>query len=212
MKHLFLLSLALCICGLVFAQEVTPLNEYLKNPGTSNFSKAVSTLDNTISKGEKVNLSKLHLAYIADFEAKRLMEELITNADALAAGERFTLANMLLGKEQYPQAVMVYNSLNKEFPNWSCPWRHKGEAHYKLGNYQESVKALTESIRTNEQHYDAYVWMAYALNKLERYPEALQNLEKAMTLSPEEEESDDEVISEEEIQRLYNELKSKVKK
>lgn len=212
MKHLLLLALVLCICGLIYAQtEATTLNDYLKYPGVSTFSKAVTALDHTISKGEKVNLSKMHLAYIADYEAKRLMEELIENADSLAAGERFTLANILLGQEKYEKAIGVYNSLNSEFPSWSCPWRHKGEAYYKIENYNESVKSLTEAIRTNEQHYDAYVWMAYALNKLERYPEALQNLEKAMTLSPEDEESDDEAIAEEDIQKLYQELKAKVK-
>jgi tetratricopeptide (TPR) repeat protein len=212
MKNLLLLAIVLCICGLMYAQgEVTPLNAYLKNPNVANFSKAVSALDQSISKGEKVYLSQLHLAYIADYEAKRLMDELITHADSLAAGERFTLANILLGQEEYEKAIGVYNSLNSEFPNWSCPWRHKGEAYYKIENYNESVKSLTEAIRTNEEHYDAYVWMAYALNKLERYPEALQNIEKAMTLSPEEEESDDEAIAEEEIQKLYQELKAKVK-
>jgi len=213
MKHLLLLSVALCISALMFAQtEATPLNTYLKNPGVANFSKAVTTLEQAINKGEKVNQSKLHLAYIAGYEADRLMEELIDNADSLAAGERFTLANILLGKEDYSRAIAVYNSLNREFPNWSCPWRHKGEAHYKQGNYNESVKALTESIRTKEDHYDAYIWMAFALNKLERYPEALQNLEIAMTLSPEEEDSDDEEVSEEDIQKLYQELKNRVKK
>jgi tetratricopeptide (TPR) repeat protein len=51
--------------------------------------------------------------------------------------------------------------------------------------------------------------MAISLNELGRYTEALKNLETALTLSPEEEESDDEAISQERIDALYKELKKK---
>jgi tetratricopeptide (TPR) repeat protein len=138
------------------------------------------------------------------------MKELISKADSLAAGERFTLANILLGKEDYANAIPLYDALNRDYPNWSCPWRHKGEAYFNQKNYEAAVTSLQQAIATNTEHYDAYVWMAFSLNELGRYQEALTNLETAMTLSPTEEESEDEVLSPEQIQTLYKELQTKV--
>lgn len=132
--------------------------------------------------------------------------------ETLSTGERFAKANDLLAKEEYKMAIEMYEGLNKDFPAWSCPWRHKGEAYYKLKNYPAATKALEEAIATNENHYDAYIWLAYSLSEQKMYKEALQNLEIAMKLSPEEEESKDEEISQEHLEKFYNELKQKLQR
>ncbi|MDY0151519.1 MAG: tetratricopeptide repeat protein [Candidatus Cloacimonas sp.] len=132
------------------------------------------------------------------------------STETLTTSERFAKANSLLANEEYKMAIVMYDSLNKDFPQWSCPWRHKGEAYYKLKDYPAATKALEEAIATNENHYDAYVWLAYALNEQKLYKEALQNLELAMKLTPEEEESKDEEISKEHIDKFYKELQQKV--
>lgn len=203
----------LFICLAAFALAETgssPMQNYFNQPTTSNFSMAVSALSDAIIAGEKPNMNMLNLAYISELEADRLMKELISKADSLAAGERFTLANILLGKEDYANAIPLYDALNRDYPNWSCPWRHKGEAYFNQKNYEAAVTSLQQAIATNTEHYDAYVWMAFSLNELGRYQEALTNLETAMTLSPTEEESEDEVLSPEQIQTLYKELQTKV--
>ncbi|PKN72953.1 MAG: hypothetical protein CVU50_05345 [Candidatus Cloacimonetes bacterium HGW-Cloacimonetes-3] len=210
MKQAMITILLICLAAFAFAEaESSPMNTYLSKPTSSSFSLAVTSLSDAISKGEKPNMSKLSLAYIAELEADRLMKELIANADSMAAGERFTLANMLLGKDDYMNAIPLYDALNRDYPNWSCPWRHKGEAYFNQKNYEAAVISLQQAIATNTEHYDAYVWMAISLNELGRYTEALKNLETALTLSPEEEESDDEAISQERIDALYKELKKK---
>lgn len=209
MKIFSLTILLLCLAGAAFAHSETPLKDYYNNPDTDTYRNAVDKLSQSIAAGEGVYKAKVNLAYIADYEAQRLIDELLLSPDSLATGERFSLANMLLAREDFAQATKLYDALNKDFPQWSCPWRHKGEALYKQKDFSAAEQALQQAIATNLEHYDAYVWMAFTLNELGRYTEALQNLEKAMTLSPEAEESQDEVLSQEHIQQLYTELKKK---
>ncbi len=149
------------------------------------------------------------LAAFAFADADSIMKERIANADTLSAGERFQLANELLQKDDYANAITLYDTLNRDYPDWSCPWRHKGEAWFNLKNYEAAVTSLEQAIATNSEHYDAYVWMAFSLNELGRYTEALKNLEAALALSPETEESADETLSQKKIDALYKELKKK---
>ncbi|MDD3235381.1 MAG: tetratricopeptide repeat protein [Candidatus Cloacimonetes bacterium] len=212
MKHILIVSLFLCLVAFAYAEaESNPLNDYLNNPTATTYKLAVSTLCDNITKGENINHNKLNLAYITTYESSRLMEDLQVNADSLATGDRFMLANMLLGNEEYAKAVVLYDGLNRDYPNWSCPWRHNGEALYKLKQYDAAVTSLTQAIATNTEHYDAYIWMAKALKEQGKYKEALKNLEKAITLSPEAEESEDQAVSQEEIKALLKELKKKAK-
>ncbi|MDD4310760.1 MAG: hypothetical protein PHO32_10290 [Candidatus Cloacimonetes bacterium] len=212
MKYLIIIALLSCLSAFAFAETAAnPMQEYLQDPSSRSFQQAVNALSESAEMGSEINKTKLNLAYIANYEADRLISELVSIADSLAAGERFTLANILLSREDYATSIVIYESLNKEFPKWSCAWRHKGEALYKSRDYASAAVSLEQAIATNEEHYDAYVWMAMTLNKLERYPEALKNLEQSMLLSDSEEDGGDEEFSEQSLKELYLELQQKIK-
>lgn len=207
------LSLAILICMATFAYaDANPLYDYFNHPGEESFRLAVNSLCSAIAEGKNINANRINLAFISQMEASRLGESMQAVADSLAPGERFALANMLLAQEKYASAVELYNKINAETPNWSCPWRHKGEALYKLKNYKAAEKALQEAIATNEQHYDAYLWLAFTQYELKQYKKAWASLEKAKSLSPEAEESADEAISDTQLQELSAKLKKKLHK
>jgi len=209
-KVYLVLFLLICLAGLAYAQKATsPVSEYLKNPDSVTYRRAVDALSSTLARGDSISYAKLTLATLTNSEAKRLTDELIATSNTLTTGERFNLANLLLAKKEYAEAITLYDGLNRDYPDWSCPWRHKGEAYFKADKYTEAESALQKAIATNVQHYDAYIWMAYTLNELERYPEAMENLEKAKKLSPEAEGGADETISSKRIDELYQELKTK---
>lgn len=199
------------VCGSLAASDTTdPVKNYLANPSLEGFQLAVKHLENGIAQDPLKLQPRLYLHYLCDLEAERTMEALLADAANLAPGERFSLANYLLGNEEYQKAVSLYDAINKDYPTWSCPWRHKGEALYKMKDFQAASEALSQAIATNENHYDAYIWMAKAQKELGLYREALTNLEKAMTLDPNAEESDEEAISEDEIHTLHQELKARL--
>ncbi|HRX76560.1 MAG TPA: tetratricopeptide repeat protein, partial [Candidatus Cloacimonadota bacterium] len=171
--RVLLLILSISIISFGWA-ELNPIRDYLDQPSMQSFEQAVKHL-NSIDTTESLQ-AELNLAYIANYEAMRLMELAMAKADELSAAERFSLANMFLGMDKYAEAIKLYEALNQASPKWSCPWRHKGEAYYKSGNFSASAQALEMAIQTNPEHYDAYIWYAKTLYQLARYEEAMTAL------------------------------------
>jgi len=205
------LALSLLI-GLAFAEE-NPIRGYLGDPNIKMFREAVNYLVEQDGGSEEDLKNQITLAFLANLEAKRIMELAVQRMEKLSAGERFSLGNLYLSRDDYAQSIKIYESLNKEFPKWSCPWRHKGEALYKMKDFKASAKALEMSIETNLEHVDAYIWYAFALNELKQYKKARTALEKAFELQGKEEEGShfDEELPEAKINALYDQLKKKTK-
>ena len=206
MKKFTFIMLGLLIVVLYCAQE-SPVTLYLQNQNLETYQQAVNYLIQIDKEGKSGMQAKLNLAYISNLESLRLMELAKADMDNLKPGERFALANLYLEMDKYDDAISIYNLLNEATPKWSCPWRHKGEALYKSGNYDAAKKSLEMAIETNKEHYDAYLWYAKTLYELKDYKNALRALETAFDLTEELEDSEyDQVIPEEEINQLYQEL------
>ena len=206
MKKFTFIMLGLLIVVLYCAQE-SPVTLYLQNQNLETYQQAVNYLIQIDKEGKSGMQAKLNLAYISNLESLRLMELAKADMDNLQPGERFALANLYLERDKYDDAISIYNLLNEATPKWSCPWRHKGEALYKSGNYDAAKKSLEMAIETNKEHYDAYLWYAKTLYELKDYKNALRALETAFDLTEELEDSEyDQVIPEEEINQLYQEL------
>lgn len=194
-----------------FAKETDPVGKYLEKPEVQSFRNAVNALADSLKTSSDLYSAKANLAYIANAETNRLIDELRADEKDLSAGQRFMVANMLLGMDRNAEANELYAGLNKDYPNWSCPWRHRGEANYKMKDYKAAETALIQAIKTKEEHYDAYVWMAMTLREMGRYEEALSNMDIARKIAPEAAESEHEDISAQDFDNLYRELKAKVK-
>ena len=206
MKKFTFIMLWLLIVVLYCAQE-SPVTLYLQNQNLETYKQAVNYLIQIDKEGNSGMQAKLNLAYISNLESLRLMDLAKADMDNLKPGERFALANLYLERDKYDDAISIYNLLNEATPKWSCPWRHKGEALYKSGNYDAAKKSLEMAIETNKEHYDAYLWYAKTLYELKDYKNALRALETAFDLTEELEDSEyDQVIPEEEINQLYQEL------
>ena len=211
MSRILMIIIILGLMLPLFAGGTDPVQRYLEFPGVDYFSEAVSSLADSLNTDSDPWTIKANLAYLANAEANRLLNELRANEEHLTAGQRFMVANMLLGMDKFAPAIELYEGLNKDYPTWSCPWRHKGEALYKQEDFEAATRALSQAIKTNEQHYDAYVWMAKAMKELGRYTEALFNLDKAKELDPNAEGGEDETLSAEAVEALYQELLAKTK-
>ena len=173
MKKFTFIMLGLLIVVLYCAQE-SPVTLYLQNQNLETYKQAVNYLIQIDKEGNSGMQAKLNLAYISNLESLRLMELAKADMDNLKPGERFALANLYLEMDKYDDAISIYNLLNETTPKWSCPWRHKGEALYKSGNYDAAKKSLEMAIETNKEHYDAYLWYAKTLYELKDYKNALR--------------------------------------
>ena len=211
MKKLCLLVVVMQLLMILWG-ETNPVADYFNNPTTANYISAAQYCQKSLEKDPSQNNTKVLMANIAIMEASRLTEEVSLILDSLDTGGLFQYANLLLAQKDYAEAIKIYQKLNTDFPDWSCPWRHKGEALYRQENFKAAAIAFQQAITTNKEHYDAYLWLARAQYQLKKYKDALRNLETALALNPEAEESPDEVISADSIIALHTALLKKTGK
>ena len=211
MKSLFIISLLICSL-LLLAEETSPLMTYYNNPNLQTFQAAWQDISAVLEKDStQINLHIL-LASLATSEARRLEKGIKPHVSQLNTGGKFQYANLLFSQARWEEAIGLYDQLNRSTPKWSCPWRHKGAALYHLKRFKDAEKALQEAVNTNEQHYDAYIWLAKAQYELKKYKPALKNLETALTLDPLAEGEDESVMSEQGLKDFHALLKKKAGK
>jgi tetratricopeptide (TPR) repeat protein len=115
-----------------------------------------------------------------NFELARQIAKLDSNFSELDLQAKFSLANLKLDMGKYEPAVAIYEKINQQFPKWSCPWRHKGEAFFKSGKLEKAEQALQKAIETRKQHCDAYVMLAEVQKEQNEYRQALETLQEGM--------------------------------
>ena len=191
---LFISALMVIITTIVFAEKhglESGFKEYVENPTFENFTQAMNYYANLDEQDFSGNLM---LSYLYSMEMERNLDILAANIDSLDTKTRFSYANLLLGLNRFEESIQIYISLNEDFPNWSCPWRHKGEAYYKLEKLAEAEVAVLKAIETREDHFDAYVMLAEIRRDAGKPVQALETLEKGFEYFDEDTEEEVEII------------------
>ncbi len=216
-----LFVLCICIVSIGLCAEIDqrkPFMDYYKNPNFSNVLKAVAFYGNQIELDSTNMMNKIYLLNLYNMEMSSILNDLIENADSLNPGEAFQTANMLLSLHQYEDAIKIYNRINAKTPNWSCPWRHKGEALLKLEDYQNSEISLRKAIETRKDHYDAYLMLAEVLYKQNKNKEAFDIFTEGSQYAGQTEASEETVYNQKQTDLLYinilkaNKMKKELKK
>jgi tetratricopeptide (TPR) repeat protein len=184
MKRLLVFALAVMILasGAAMTEEKKPssFRIYLDDKTRDNFLNAFDEYEakraDTLDIDATIVISYLHLLELA-----RNLEMLEENAADLSNMNKFQYANILLELKDYDEAIGLYKQLNDQTPKWSCPWRHRGEAHWKKKEYDDAVMCLEKAIETREEHFDAYTMLAEVFSEMEQYDKAFAVMEKGMT-------------------------------
>lgn len=208
MRRVFVISLVFCMlcAGTALAEEkVSLFKVYLNEKTTDNFLNAYNEYEaqrqDTVNFNATIILSYLHL-----LELERNLALLDENAVKLGNKTKFQYGNILLELRQYDEAINLYKQLNEKVPKWSCPWRHRGEAHWKKKEYDKAVMALEKAIETRETHFDAYTMLAEVLTEMEQYDRAMEVFEKGLTYYGKDIEDPEEEVDMLEVEFLYLDL------
>lgn len=195
MKKVLSLFICLLALGTIYGEDKDLLGNYYKDSSLENIEAILEDANQSLDN----NQANLNLLLVHYNEMNKAINRLEINADSLQPAQRFQLANTYLSLGKTEQAIAHYGVLNENFADWSCPWRHKGEAYYNLGDWENAETALNMAIETRIEHYDAYVWLAKVQLKLNKNKEALKTFETAMYYKGKDvEEPEEEVSSEEE--------------
>ena len=210
MKKIILASAFLCTI-LLFAgehdnSEYDHFSNYREEQTFENFKTAVDFYHSELEKDENNHSAYLMLSYLNFMELERNLTVLENNLDSLDNRTKFSYANLLLSSGKYDESIKIYDKINNETPNWSCPWRHKGEALYKSNRMEESEVALMKSIETRKEHYDAYVWLAKVQKEMGKNKEALASLKTGISYKGKDIESPEEEVDYLEEDFLHLEL------
>lgn len=187
--------------------EYELFSNYSQNPTTENFQKAFNHYSS-----QDTETARILLAYLHFMELDANLEFMQSSIDSLSTKTQFSFANLLLDLKRYDQAIEVYDRLNSGNPNWACPWRHKGEALWKLGKLDQAQTALEKSIEVRKNHYDAYVMLAEVLYDAGKTSQALATLESGLQYRSENPEYSEDNEFERHVQELHNKLKAELKK
>ena len=187
-------------------EEKQPLQVYQENSCVETFDSAVQSYRQQMDAEPDNFRPRLMLSWMLLMELERNNEYFATNIDSLPTPAKFQYANMLLELGRNEEAIGIYKMLNEASPNWSCPWRHRGEANMKIGDYAEAEKVLLKAIETRKEHYDAYVWLAEAQKELGKTAEALATLETGLTYKGKDIEDPEEESNSLDVSFLHLEL------
>lgn len=211
MQKLLLICMAIITISSLFATVdlMQRFMEYNQESSEENLMRALQYYQSErVADPENYQIPLL-LSYIHYLELNKYILFLHDNVDSLSLGTKFQFANLLLSLNQYEQSVEIYDLITEDAPQWSCPWRHKGEALYYAGELKDAEVALGNAIQTRIEHYDAYVWLALVQKELERYPEALETLQTGLSYHGKDIEDPDEEVDSLDVKFLLLELYDK---
>lgn len=191
------------------SQEMNPFQKYVATPSYTMFHQAVEFYNSGLENDTKNDNYRIMLSYLYLMEMERVIEQINIESDYLSPGIQFSYANLLLELNRFDEAIATYEILNDKYPEWSCPWRHKGEAFFKSDNLIEAEVALKEAIDTRIEHYDAYVMLAEVQEAMGNNDTALETLETGFTYLGKDIEAPDEEVDDVDVQFLYLRLLQK---
>ncbi|MDP8267962.1 MAG: hypothetical protein P9L97_04465 [Candidatus Tenebribacter davisii] len=211
MQKILFLIIAVLIITLLVADEHNGNDLFMTYQQDQNFDNFQKAIEHYNSNNEipDNNKSALMLSYLYTMELNRNLDILKVNSDSLDNMTKFSYANLLLELGKFNESIHIYDQLNADFPKWSCPWRHKGEAFQNLQDYKSAEFATMKAIESREDHFDAYIQLANIQKELGEYRTALTTLEKGLQYK--EADHEDEV-SDSEIEALKMELNKLLEK
>jgi tetratricopeptide (TPR) repeat protein len=185
MRKFFVAAVILCLVvpSIILGQEAekkpSPFQIYSNDQTPENFINAYDAYNAQMKDTANYGAAAM-LAWLSYYELDRNLEMLKSHAGDLKNMQKFQYANILLELARYDEAIPLYEQLNAASPKWSCPWRHKGEAYFKMKNYAEAEKALLKAIETRKEHYDAYIWLAEVYRDWGKYDEGLKAIDDGL--------------------------------
>jgi len=209
MKKIILCAILICATlTILHAQdsEANPFRDYYADPNITTFENAFKHYSTQLADNEDDDSARLMLSYLYVTELDRMLVQFEARVDSLASKFQFQYANLLLELRRYDEAIETYEILNASFPDWSCPWRHKGEAYFKSNNLIQAETALKKAIETRIEHYDAYVMLAEVQEAMGKNAEALKTLETGFSYKGKDVEDPEKELTDLDVQFLYLKL------
>lgn len=81
-------------------------------------------------------------------------------------------------------AMNTLDQIVRDFPDYAEGWNQRATLHYILGNYEDSLADIAETLKREPRHFGALSGQAMIYLKLGRRTEALQAITRALSYHP----------------------------
>ncbi|MFQ6102235.1 MAG: tetratricopeptide repeat protein [Anaerolineae bacterium] len=133
------------------------------------------TLLDTTASALRLDPNLFHVRYWREHEYEALPEDV---------ERRRTQADLRLMQSLPDEAIVAYNDLLRDFPNYHTALLYRGLAYFALGEYSQALDNYTTAIERGGPNWEsaryAYVERGRALRELKEYAEAAQNYQDAL--------------------------------
>ncbi len=136
-------------------------------------------LANPPMQREALNFARQHLAQMIESLRPPRVKPPPSPASAL-----LDRASGLIGKQQYQQAVSVYDEALELDPNSIVAWLNMGACLDQLGRPEDAIKSFDRATVILPKMAGVWLMRATSLSALRRHEEALRDLDKALQLDP----------------------------
>lgn len=122
---------------------------------------------------------------------KKKLQEAIENFDrAIALDPTYAKSYVYKGhiyfaNDKYAEALAAYENATDYIKDNDKLYQNLGTTRYKLGQFENAIKAFNLSIAINDENPDAFLGRALAFAKSERPKKAIQDFDSALELDPE---------------------------
>ena len=98
-----------------------------------------------------------------------------------------SLATQRMNTQRYPEAMLAFNQIVENFPNYAEAWNKRATLNYLLGNTDESIADIERTLELEPRHFGALsgLGLVYIQRKqLSKAKEAFEDLIEVHPNSP----------------------------
>ena len=152
------------------------------------FAKAVSTLQKalTIDEKHKDIYYELGICLLLDGKPaeamQNLRESIKLDSTNLNAQVQLAIAHELCEEEE--MALLIYDKINEEAPEFFKAHQHKAALLMSLEEYKEACLTFYQILKLNPKYEKAILGIGICFDKLKRFTDAIRYYRKFLTVKP----------------------------
>ncbi len=104
--------------------------------------------------------------------------------DSAIGGASMTEAIDAMGAGRYTIALNLLNNLVSNQPDFAEAWNRRATIHYLLGNYEDSLADIEQTLTLEPRHFGALSGVGLIMQQLGENEKALHAFEKVLEISP----------------------------
>lgn len=107
-----------------------------------------------------------------------------TQPDDPALAERMSLVLLRLGMSDLGGAVGLLDALVIDYPDYAEGWNQRATVHFLLGNYDQSLADIEQTLQLEPRHFGAMAGRALIYLQRDRRDLALKAITEALDIHP----------------------------